>query len=128
MAKISNKQLAIYAADQLQDGSPVQEVSQKIAAYLVSERRSRDVLVFGHLLEQQMHNRGQTQVVLTSSYKISDDIKSQITQALQIKHPVFHEVIDSSVLGGVHASTLHSQLDLTIAGKLKLFKLKVNEE
>ncbi len=128
MAKVTTKQLAVYAANQLEAGKPAAQVSRDIAAILVHERRSRDVLQFARALETELHSRGSTQVTLTSAYKVHDAIKQQLADVLGVTKPHFDEVIDPAVIGGVHAQTLDTQVDLTVRGQLMQLKRNVTEE
>lgn len=128
MSKVSTKQLAQYAAKQLQSGVEAKELSRRVAALLVSERRSREVLAFTRALEVELHAQGHTQVTLKSAYEVSGDVKKQVADLLELSAPTFNEVIDPSLIGGVYASTLDSQVDLTIAGQLQNFKNNVNKE
>lgn len=128
MAKITAKQLAGYAADQLQDGADSKTIARQIAALLLSERRTRDISTFARALETELHLRGKTQVVVTSATKVDDVIKNQLASLLGVDSPIFYEIINSDIIGGVHASTLESQIDRTIAGQLKVFKQAVNKD
>lgn len=128
MAKITAKQLAVYAADGLQKGLSPQQISDTVASVLVSQRSSRDVLAFGRALETELHNRGVTQITVSSVHKVGDSVKQQLAEALGVKKPLFAEVIDPELIGGIKASTLESQLDLSVAAKLQAFKARVNED
>lgn len=128
MGNLTTKQLARYAADRLEAGASSEELVNSIAQMLVAERRSRDVLAFGRLLEQELARRGTTQVVITSVSGVDKLIKERLAQMLGVKKALFHEVVDKSVIGGVRAQTLDSQIDLTIQGQLKAIKQAVNSE
>lgn len=128
MAKISTKALARYAADQIAAGASSKTLANQIAALLVQERRSRDVGTFGRMLESELAARGTTQVVITSAAQVDKIIKERLAEVLGAKKALFYEVIDPLVIGGVQASTLDAQVDLTIAGQLKAFKQAVNKE
>ena len=128
MAKISTKALARYAADQIAAGASSKSLANQIAALLVQERRSRDVGTFGRMLESELAARGTTQVVITSAAPVDKIIKERLAEVLGAKKALFYEVIDPLVIGGVQASTLDAQVDLTIAGQLKAFKQAVNKE
>lgn len=127
MAKITTKQLARYAADQIMQGADSKQLATAVALLLVAERRSRDVGTFGRLLESELATRGKTQVVITSASPVDSLIKERLATLLEAKGALFHEVIDPSVIGGVHASTLQAHIDLTVAGQLQSFKQAVNK-
>ena len=125
MARISIKQLAEYAVDQLEAGTSGAGVARKIASYLLQERRSRDTSLLFRAIEKELDERGSTQVVVTSAHEVSDATKKQLADLLGAKNPVFDEVIDSSVIGGVKARAGESEIDLTVRTRLNKFKAKV---
>lgn len=128
MSRISTKQLALYAADQLAAGVSAQQLAQAVAQVLVAERRSRDVLVFSRLLEQELAKRGTTQIVVTSAHGVDKLIKERLAQMMGVNKALFHEVVDESVIGGVKAQTHDAYIDLTVQGQLKAIKQAVNSE
>ena len=125
MSKISIKQLAKYAIDQLEAGSDLSDVSQKLASFLLQERRTRDATQLFRAIDRELDERGSTQVVITSAHEISEDVKAQLADMLGAKNPVYDEVIDKSVIGGVKAVAGESQVDLTVRAKLNKFKQAV---
>ena len=127
MAKITTKQLARYAADQMMHGANTAQLAQAIAALLVAERRSRDIGTFSRLLESELASRGKTQVVVTSASPVDALIKERLAALLGAQGALFHEVIDPDVVGGVRATTQHASVDLTVAGQLKAFKQAINK-
>ncbi len=127
MAKITTKQLARYAADQILRGASSKKLAEAVAALLVAERRSRDVGTFGRLLETELALRGKTQVVVTSASPVDSLIKERLAALLGVEGALFHEVIDPDVVGGVRAATQHARVDLTVAGQLKAFKQAINK-
>lgn len=125
MAAISIKQLADYAVDQLESGSATTVVAQKLASYLLQERRTRDVSPLFRAIEKEFDTRGSTQVVITSAHSIDSEVKQQLAKMLNAKNPVFDEVIDADVIGGVRARAGESEIDLTVRARLNRFKQQV---
>lgn len=125
MSKISIKQLAVYAVDQIEDGSSSSDVARKLASFLLQERRSRDASALFRALEKELDERGSAQVMITSAYEVSEDIKKQLASMLGAKNPVYDEVIDPSVIGGVKARAGESEIDLTVRARLNRFKQQV---
>jgi len=121
MVQITTKMLAIYAADQLKAGISPQKLVDQVAAFLVSERRSGDVKLFSRLLQAERSRRGIGEITISSIVPIPETVKQQLAKKMDIKHPVFHEVIDAKIIGGIIASTSESTLDLSIAHKLTTF-------
>lgn len=127
MSKISTNELAEYAVEQLASGADSQLVARRLAAYLLQERRSRDMPAIMRAIEEEMARRGSPQIVITSAHAISEETKKQLSALLDVKNPVFSEVIDPSVIGGVKARSGESEIDLTVSAKLNRFKAKVME-
>lgn len=126
MTKTHNKQLAEIAVDALEKGVSVRTVADQIAATLIVERRSRDVAGVVRAIEKELARRGAVQVTVTSVHKVESAVKEQLARALGVNKPYFSEVIDSSVIGGVKATVLDQELDLTVKGKLMSFKKALN--
>jgi len=125
MSKISIKQLAIYTADQIAAGASSSDVAQKLAGYLLAERRTRDSPLLFRAIEKELDVRGSTQVTVTSAHGVSDEIKAQLAKILGAKNPTFDSVVDPSVIGGVKARAGESEIDLTVRARLNRFKQQV---
>lgn len=125
MSKVSTTELARFAVDRIESGAPRNEVSTQIAAYLIDERRTRDLTVVMRAIEEELMRRGSEQVVITSARSVSEETKKQLAKLLGAKNPVFSEIIDKDVIGGVKAQAGEKQIDLTIRGKLQSFQSKI---
>lgn len=119
MSRLSLKQLASFAADQLVAGKSGKKLSGQLAAYLIERRQTKDTASLMRLIESEMARRGVTEVTVVSAHSVEPNVKKHLAKALGASNPVFHEQIDSSVVGGVRASTLERELDLTITTKLR---------
>jgi F0F1-type ATP synthase delta subunit len=58
---------------------------------------------------------------------VPDSVKKELAQALDAKNPIFHEEVDSSIIGGIRASTAEREIDLTIKSKLRTIITNVKE-
>ena len=125
MGRISTNELAKYAVDQLESGVESPALARQIAAYMLEERRSRDMPVLMRAIDEELARRGSEQVVITAAHETSDDVKKQLATLLAVKNPVFSEVINPSVIGGVKARSGETQIDLTAKAKLKSFRSAV---
>ena len=129
MSKIATHELASYIVDELEKGSDSQLVARKIASYLLEERRSRDFPAILRAVDAELARRGSAQVTITSAHKVEEETKKQLAELLDLQNPVFSEVIDKSVIGGVKARSGESEIDLTVRARLNNFKSKiVNQE
>ena len=125
MAKVTTNELAKYAVDQLEAGVQAPALSRQLAAFLLEERRSRDMPAVLRAVDEELARRGSAQVVVTAAHEVSDATKKQLAGILQVKNPVFSEVIDESVIGGVKARSGESEIDLTVRGRLNRFKTNI---
>lgn len=62
--------------------------------------------------------RGITEISVVSAQPLSEADKKTLAKKLNVKRPVFYEVIDNALIGGLVASTPEQVLDLSIANKL----------
>ncbi len=127
MAKITINELAKYAVDQLESGIETPALAQQLAAYLLDTRQSKELGKLSRAIEAELNSRGTSQVTITSVHKISETVKQELANLLGAKNPVFTEVLDSSIVGGVKAQSMESEIDLTVRARLNRFKAKVME-
>ncbi len=125
MSKISTNQLASYALNEIAEGADTNVVSSRLAGFLLYERRTRDVPALLRSIEKELSARGIDNVTITSAYEISEGIKNQLASMLNAKSPVFVDVIDTNVIGGVKARSGENEIDLTIKDRLNRFKQQV---
>ncbi len=125
MAKVTIHELAKYAVDEIQSGASEKVVAQKIAAFLLDERRSHDAAQVMRAIDNELARRGTDHVIITSAHEVSEEVKKQLASLLDVEKPVFSDVIDSSVIGGVKAESGERQIDLTVRAKLQKFKSEV---
>ena len=125
MAKVTINQLAVYAVDQLESGVQASALSLQLAALLLEERRSRETPMIMRAIEEELAKRGSTQVTITAVHEVSEETKNQLAQLLEVKNPVFTEVIDTNVIGGVKARSGETEIDLTVRERLNRFKSNI---
>lgn len=115
-------QISRYAVNRLESGVPASDVAAEIASVLIEERRTRDMAAVMRAIEKELAIRGKVQVTVTSAHEVSEAIKMQLAHLLGVENPVFDQVIDASVIGGVKAQAGEKQIDLTARTKLMKFK------
>jgi F0F1-type ATP synthase delta subunit len=125
VSKITTNELAMYAVDQLETGVKAPALAQQLAAYLLEERRSRDMSAVMRAIDEELARRGSAQVTITAAHEVSEQTKKQLATLLDVKNPQFTEVIDPSVIGGVKARSGESEIDLTVRGRLNRFKINI---
>lgn len=125
MAKITNQELAKFAVDEIESGISEKAVAQKIAAFLLEERRTRDAAQVMRAIEDELARQGTNHVVITSAHDVTEQVKYELASLLDAKNPVFSDVIDKSVIGGVKAESGEKLIDLTVRARLQKFKAEI---
>ena len=91
-----------------------------IAAYLVSERRTKDLPVLMRELERlQIEKDGVMEVVATSAFPLSSAMKQELESLFPAQSVKLVERQDKSLIGGVTVSTLDHKADFSIRSKLQ---------
>lgn len=126
MTKISRIRLAEVIARKHQTTN-AKELSQEIAAYLLSEGRVGELDSLMRDVMQYRSDNGTVEVVATEAYELSDAVRADIKQLVvnlypEAKEIIISEVIDSNAIGGVRLEFANSQLDLSVRTKLNRFK------
>jgi F0F1-type ATP synthase delta subunit len=125
MKRITKSELALYAVNQIEAGVNVSTLAKQLAAYLLEERRSREMSAIMRAVDEELARRGSAQVTITSAHAVSDETKKQLATLLEVKNPQFTEVIDLSVVGGAKARSGETEIDLTVRNKLNKFKTAI---
>jgi F0F1-type ATP synthase delta subunit len=125
MAYVTTQELARYAIEELEAGVNSSVLASKLAAYLVEERRSRDLPAVLRVVNEELARRGSSQVIITAAHTVTEQSKNELARILGVINPVFTEVIDPSVIGGVKARSGETEIDLTVRGKLNRFKTNI---
>lgn len=117
---------SVIAKHSLKDGISKQYATG-IAAYLLDERRTREL---GSLLRDvaaDWAEAGFVEVIASSAHPLSIQTKSDIAKRAKQVYPGAQEVVvteahDPDVVGGVRLNLPNQQLDLSVRGKLSQFK------
>ncbi len=123
MAKLSRRKIAELWAEQLLQG---RDITGRIAAYLVSERRVDEADLIVRDTESALAARGVVVADLTSAHGLSDESRAAIEKFLAVRlnadKVAFRETNDPSVIGGVRVETAGQQLDATLRTRLNQLK------
>lgn len=123
--KTTNAMIAKAVLAQLREGRSVQDVVAETSAFLVSERRSKDVDAIVREVEARLlKEEGQLELDITSARPISVDLKEALVRQFAANNKNVHvnEVIDPSVVGGVLVESGEKRLDLTVRRQLQRLK------
>jgi F0F1-type ATP synthase delta subunit len=129
MSKITTNELAKYVVEQLESGVEAPALAEQLSAFLLEERRTRELPAILRAVDLELSRRGSDQIVITAAHETSSEVKKKISELLGVENPVFTEVIDRGVIGGVKARSGETEIDLTVRGRLNRFKSNiVNQE
>lgn len=123
--KTTNAMIAKAVLAQLREGRSVQDVVAETSAFLVSERRSKDVDAIVREVEVRLlKEEGQLELEITAARPISAELKNELVRqfAASNKSVQVNEVIDPSVVGGVLVESGEKRLDLTVRRQLQRLK------
>lgn len=118
---ISNRQLAQVMVAQLKAGSDATSVARSLAAYLITERRSKDADAIVRDVERLLQAQGQVEVQITGARAISNELQAVIKTlfAPEAKKIIMNINLDPTVLGGVLVESGDQRLDLTVRRQIQ---------
>lgn len=129
MSTVSNSAIARTLIARLQAGEPMQDVSKKLAAYLIDERRQGEARTIIREVERRMLNEfGVLYVRATSAHALNQAQIATIQQTFMdhasgaANKVVVEQIIDPTVIGGVRCETADARLDLTVRRQLQQLK------
>lgn len=118
-ARLSRRKVAALLADELLAG---QDATQKLAAYLIETKKTRELSLYVRDIEAAMADRGVLLADVASSFELAADTKHTITEYLKnttgAKDVRLRLEVDPSLLGGVRIETPDKRLDDTIRHRL----------
>lgn len=122
--RLSRRKIASYCADQLIAGK--QDITSQLAAYLVDQRRVRELELIVRDIEAALMERGVLVADVASAYDLTAETTKQImafvAQAKNGASVQLRTHIDPELLGGVKISLPGEELDATIRRKLTVLK------
>ena len=128
MTKLSRRKLSQHAANRLVAGDSVREVMRELGAYLIENRRRRELELVVRDIEIALLSRGIAIADTTSARALSEAAIKEITAMIKsnysdISQVALREHIDPEVIGGVRIELSDRQLDATIRTKLEKLTL-----
>jgi len=118
--QLKNAELAQVLLKILRKSTDPKRAAQDIANYLVAERRSSDLPAIVRELERlQFEEDGVLEVVATSAFPLSAEMKQELEKLFTAKRVKMIERHDQSLVGGVRVTALDKQADFTIRAKLQ---------
>lgn len=125
MAKVARRKLAQYIASELQSKADVQELAQRVVAYLVEYRQVNQLELLIRDVEAELAKEyGSVSVKVTSAYPLEKTTKQAITEFVKAAEGVRSVVItdettDEALIGGAIITTPSSTFDNSVRTQLR---------
>jgi F-type H+-transporting ATPase subunit delta len=124
-ARLSRRKIAIFVTDKILAGNhQAQQVLRELAAYLVTERRTRELDLIVRDIEAMLAAKGTVVADVASARPLNAAVRSEITAMLGAKSVQLRATIDETLLGGVRIDTPGKRFDGTIRHKLNALRAK----
>lgn len=126
--RLSRRSMAEYIAEGIVEGKNKTKLFKQLAAYLVEERRTKEVDLVVRDIEWQLAEKGYVQATITSAFDLTAQtqkalqafVKSE-TKATQVS---IDTKLDPKVIGGVKISVPGREIDQTVAHQLTVLKTR----
>jgi len=118
---ISRRKLAAHVADELLAGNT--KAVDELAAYLVTERRTKEAELLVRDIETALAQRGEVVADVVAARTLTPEartaLKNLVAHASGATNVTLRESIDPSVIGGARVATPSMLFDGTVASKLE---------
>jgi F0F1-type ATP synthase delta subunit len=121
--KLSRRVIARYVAGQLIEGNKSSNVMRTLAAFIVENHRQKEVDFIVRDIMSNLSRSGYVQATVTSARALGPELKEEVERFIrnleEASQVDVHEVVDSSLLGGVIIETAEKRFDASVATTLK---------
>lgn len=124
-ARLSRRKIATFVTDKLLSGNhQAHEVIRELAAYLVTERRTRELDLLVRDIEEKLAANGVVIADIATARPLDGAVKAEIATMLDAKSVHLRESVDETLLGGIRIDTPGQRFDGTIRHKLNALRAK----
>ena len=123
MIKLTRRQLAEYAVDEMVRGTPLKNLSANLAAALAVQRKKNELQLLLADIDRELEDRGLlARARVTSAYPLSynllEMLSSQVKKLAQVETVEILTRLDKQVLGGIRIETANHAWDKTVKKQL----------
>lgn len=123
MSSVKRHDIAEAVVALIKSGKSTTVIAQSLAGYLVSERRTREVMALVRDIEKlRFTHDGILEATVSSAHDIDSTIERRINDLFGAKKVYIRSEQEPSLVGGVRVRALDKQLDLSVESKLKQLK------
>jgi F0F1-type ATP synthase delta subunit len=121
--RLSRRQLAKYAANELLKGALAEKLARQLGAVLVEAKRTNEAELLARDVAWELERRGKiANANITSATPLSESLREElakfIKETAKVDEVNLQENIDKSVLGGLKIETAIHSWDKTVSKKL----------
>lgn len=130
MINVSRRQLARFAVDEIQSGSSIDSIAQKLAAALSETKMKKDSELLLADIAHELEERGLVvSAKVTTASPLSADLRHEISSKIKVVTKAqavsLDEIIDKDVIGGMRIETANHSWDKTTKSFLEELKEKI---
>lgn len=131
MSRPSRQQIAEAITGLIADGVEAEELARSIAAYLITERRAKEVESLMRDLIERRKELGLIEIDAVSAFPLAENVKKHIEQIMAGRRygearVIINESTNPKVIGGVELESATTRLDLTFKSRLERLKQLTN--
>ena len=125
--KLPRHQVAAAIAERTMAITDLKQLSDEVAAYLLTERRTDELDSLIRDIMQYRSDHGIVEVVAATAHPLTTAVRADIHAEIQRLFPTASRVLiterhDAAVIGGVRLDLANQQLDLSVRNKLNRLK------
>ena len=129
--RLSRRKITNYIAGEIAAGKDVKLLVRQLAAFLIDNRRTKEVELIVRDIEHGLKNEGIILARVTSAFDLATATQTAITQLIKEQTNArtieLRQFIDPKVLGGVKIDLPGLQMDTTIARRLTTLRTNVKK-
>lgn len=129
--RLSRRKITNYIAGEIAAGKDVKLLVRQLAAFLIDNRRTKEVDLIVRDIEYGLKNQGIVLARVTSAFDLATATQTAITKLIKEQTNArtieLRQFIDPKVLGGVKIDLPGLQMDTTIARRLTIYRTNVKK-
>jgi|GEM_PF-961882 len=124
MSRPTIRQIATAGLELINSGVAKTHIAETMAAYLLSERRTKELDKVARAMMELRAQAGVYEAVTVSAHPLTADINLSLERLVKTQHPKATRVImqarhDLSLIGGIRLEADQLQLDTTVRNRLR---------
>lgn len=129
--RLSRRKITGYIADQLAAGYETKKLVRALAAFLIDNRRTKELDLIVRDIEYELKKRGIVLASVTSAFDLAtvtqEAIKKLIKSQTNAKVIELKQFVDPTVLGGIKIDLPGLQMDSTVAYRLTTLRTNLKK-